>query len=49
MTREQFENNYAERSKITVETLREYKEVIPCNCGDKLCTGWASVYKDPSA
>lgn len=41
MTREQFEQGYAERSKLTVEQLRELGcEAVPCDCSDPTCCGW---------
>jgi hypothetical protein len=43
MTREEFEQQYAERSGITVEELRIYRTVLPCDCGEEGCEGWQMV------
>jgi len=44
MTRQEFEQGYAERSKVTVEWLHEQNQyAIPCDCGDELCKGWQMV------
>lgn len=44
MTAEEFERQYAERSGITVERLRELGRIVaPCDCGDELCEGWQST------
>ena len=48
MTREDFENGYAERSGVTVEWLHEQNQyAIPCDCGDDLCQGWQMVNLTP--
>jgi hypothetical protein len=40
----EFEREYAERSRISVERLREHgRVVVPCACGDPICEGWQSV------
>lgn len=47
---EQFERDYAERSGVTVEWLREYGRVVrPCDCGEDICTGWQSVSTERAA
>lgn len=44
MTRDEFEADYARRSHVSVETLRELGRVVrPCACGYALCEGWQSV------
>ena len=44
MTAEEFERQYAERSGITVEQLRELGRIVaPCNCGEAICEGWQST------
>jgi hypothetical protein len=44
ITAEEFERQYAERSGITVEQLRELGRIVaPCHCGDKECEGWQST------
>ena len=41
---EEFEREYAERSGVTVEWLREHGRVVrPCDCGEDGCEGWKSV------
>lgn len=48
MTREEFEAEYATRSGVTVEWLREHgQHVEACECGDAICTGWAMVGNGP--
>lgn len=43
MTADEFERAYAERSHRTVEELRKYRTVRPCDCGDETCEGWQSI------
>lgn len=43
MTREEFIQGYCERSKIDRERLFKSRRVIPCDCGDESCRGWAMV------
>jgi hypothetical protein len=44
MTAEEFERQYAERSGITVERLRELGRIVaPCDCGEDICEGWQST------
>ena len=44
MTAEEFERQYAERSGITVERLRELGRIVaPCDCGEEYCEGWQST------
>ena len=41
MTKDEFEQQYAERSGVTVEWLHERgQKAMPCNCGVFGCTGW---------
>jgi hypothetical protein len=43
-TAEEFERQYARRSGITVERLRELgRTVRPCHCDDTGCEGWQSI------
>jgi hypothetical protein len=43
-TAEQFEVEYAARSGLTVERLRELGRIVaPCDCGEKGCEGWQST------
>jgi hypothetical protein len=45
MTREEFENGYAERSGVTVEWLKEHgREARPCDCGEEGCEGWQMAH-----
>jgi hypothetical protein len=43
VTPEQFERDYAARSGVTLEWLREHRAVRPCSCGEPDCQGWQSV------
>jgi hypothetical protein len=43
ITAAEFEQQYAERSNMTIEQLREWREPAPCDCGDELCRGWQMV------
>jgi hypothetical protein len=39
-----FEKEYAARSGVTVEWLREHGAiVVPCDCDERGCEGWGSV------
>ena len=41
MTKEEFEQSYAERSMVTVKWLRMYGlEAQLCDCGEDGCRGW---------
>lgn len=47
MTAAEFERQYAERSGISVERLRERGRVVRrCDCGDEACEGWQSVNRE---
>lgn len=43
LTKTEFEAAYAERSGRSVKTLRRWRRVYPCNCGEEECEGWQSV------
>lgn len=43
MTRREFERAYAARSKVGVQSLRSWRRVYPCNCGNESCEGWQSA------
>lgn len=46
-TVEQFEQEYAERSGVTVELLHAHGRYgKPCNCGDDECEGWQMAHAD---
>lgn len=46
-TAEQFEREYAQRSAVTVEYLRETGRVVqPCDCHDEICEGWKMGRED---
>jgi hypothetical protein len=49
MTADEFERAYAARAGITVEELRQYRTVRPCNCGDATCEGWQSISHERAA
>ena len=41
MTKEEFENGYAERSGLSVSVLRLMGLYArPCDCRDEICKGW---------
>lgn len=47
MTREEFLDDYARRSRILPEELRKWGlEVHPCDCGEACCKGWQLVHRD---
>jgi hypothetical protein len=48
-SREQFEREYAERSGMTVEKLREHRTVRSCDCGEDGCEGWQCVSHEVAA
>lgn len=44
-TAAQFAQEYAERSGVTVEWLRQHgREPAPCDCGDMECEGWQMTH-----
>lgn len=43
MTREEFIAAYCRRSDVQWEWLRQYRDAIPCNCGEPECEGWQMV------
>ncbi len=46
MTKEEFEEGYAERSGVTVKWLRDQGQIAaPCSCGDDTCQGWQMTGK----
>jgi hypothetical protein len=40
-----FERKEAERCGVTVEHLREFHEITPCDCGKRSCQGWKVRYR----
>jgi len=40
MTKDEFEKDIAEIIGTSVECLRAYQKVIPCDCGEEDCRGW---------
>lgn len=47
MDREEFEQQYAERSGITRDELHNIGRVaIPCDCGEEICEGWQMIQQD---
>jgi len=48
MTKEEFEQGYAERSGKTVEAIKTIYglEAIPCDCGEEICQGWQMISKN---
>lgn len=48
MTRDEFEQGYAERSGCTVEWLHLHDRwAVPCDCGEAGCEGWQMVRLEP--
>lgn len=47
MDKEEFIMKYCERSGVTWEWLRQYKQALPCACGEDCCEGWAMVSNEP--
>lgn len=43
MTAEEFEFAYAERCQKSVQELRRFRTVRPCDCGEDMCMGWQSI------
>ena len=44
LTAEEFERQYAERTGVTVEQLREMGRIVaPCYCDYEGCEGWQST------
>ena len=49
MSRQEFEQLYAEKSGTTVEFLRNIGLVaVPCDCGKDSCMGWQMQHQRPS-
>lgn len=49
ITADEFERSYAEAGGMTVDELRLFKTVRPCDCGDESCRGWQSMYHEQAA
>jgi hypothetical protein len=50
MTADEFERDYARRSQVTVDELRELGRVVrPCHCGSEDCDGWQSLSQENAA
>ena len=45
LTRDEFEAECIALSGGTVELLREYHDIVPCDCGEFDCPGWKAVYR----
>lgn len=44
MTKEEFEQLYADRSNSTIEWLHEHgRYATECNCGEDICKGWQMI------
>jgi hypothetical protein len=43
ITADDFERQYAARSRMSLVELRRYRTVRPCVCGDPSCQGWQSM------
>lgn len=45
MTQSEFEQQYAERSGVTVEWLHAHNQFgVPCDCEEPGCEGWQMKY-----
>jgi hypothetical protein len=41
---QEWERRYAERSRVSITTLRKFGRVVaPCDCGEAECEGWCSL------
>lgn len=50
MTKEEFETEYAARSRTTVDSLRRMgREALPCDCGEPECLGWQMGFRNDPA
>lgn len=50
LTAEEFEREYAERSRLSVEELRALGRVVrPCSCGEAGCEGWQMISQEAAA
>ena len=43
MSKEEFEKSYCKKSHMTISEYNEHFVTLPCNCGETMCKGWASV------
>jgi len=49
MTKDEFEQSYADYKGVTVEWLHEQGQyAAPCNCNLELCAGWEMTQRDPA-
>lgn len=46
ITREQFEKQYAEKSKISLEDLKKLERPYPCVCDYENCHGWQMLSQE---
>jgi hypothetical protein len=45
MTKDEFEQMYAEKSGVSVEWLHEHDRIgLPCSCGEGGCEGWQMAH-----
>ena len=45
MTKEEFEQDYAKRSGVTVEWLHDHNQIgLPCDCGKDGCEEWQMAH-----
>ena len=45
MTKDEFEEGYAKRSGVTIETLHGMGLfAAPCDCGEEECRGWQMAH-----
>ena len=43
MTRDEFIDSYCKKSKVSWDKLSKTQVVLPCECKEELCQGWAMV------
>ena len=47
MNKGEFEKDYCERSKISIEEYRRWHVTLPCACDYEGCMGWAAIWNQP--
>lgn len=48
MTKQDFIADYCKESEISWDELKDSQVVLPCNCGESGCHGWAMVTNTPA-
>ena len=47
MTKDEFVEDYCNRSQVTLEWLSKFRTAVPCDCGESVCAGWQMVSTMP--